>query len=53
MVAVLCGLIVLVIIVLILWKLGFFRRKLREQVDDDTDYMVSANFEKVRLNGDS
>ena len=44
------GLLVLVIIILILGKLGFFRRQ--RLVDDDTDFMVSANFEKVKLNGD-
>jgi len=44
------GLLVLVLIVLILWKLGFFRRT--RPVDDDTDFMVSANYEKVKLNAD-
>ena len=50
-VAVLCGLMVLVIIVGILWKCGFFERK--RLTEDDTDYMVLANFEKVLLNGNS
>ena len=44
------GLLVLVIIILILGKLGFFTRQ--RLVDDDTDFMVSANYEKVKLNGD-
>jgi len=44
------GLLVLVLIVLVLYKLGFFRRQ--RPLDDDTDYMVSGNFEKVHLNSD-
>lgn len=44
------GLLVLILIVLVLWRLGFFQRT--RPVDDDSDYMVSGNFEKVKLNGD-
>ena len=44
------GLLLLVFIILILWKLGFFRRN--RPLDDDTDYMVSANCEKVKLNSE-
>ena len=47
----LCGLCVLIVIVFVLWKIGFFQRK--RVNDDDADYMVSANFEKMRLNGNS
>lgn len=50
-IAALCGLFVLIVIVFVLWKLGFFQRK--RVNDDDADYMVSANFEKMRLNGNS
>ena len=50
-----CGLLVLVLIVLVLWRLGFFERRRRPDgaEDDDTDFMMSANFEKVKLNGNS
>jgi hypothetical protein len=47
------GLLVLVVICLILWRLGFFERKLPDEVEDDSDLMLSAHFEKVRLNGNS
>ena len=47
-VAAVCGLLLLVIIILILSKLGFFKRKRPE----DDDFLMSANFEKARLNGD-
>ena len=50
LVAALCGLLVLLTIVLVLYKLGFFERKRPD--DDTTDFMVSANFEKVRLSED-
>ena len=57
-VAVLAGLLLLVIISLCLWKLGFFERRRRppadsspSPLDDEDDFMVSAHFEKVRLNG--
>ncbi len=58
-VAVLAGLLLLVMISLCLWKLGFFERKRRpssasaEEDEDDADFMMSAHFEKVRLNGSS
>jgi len=48
-VAVACGVLLLVVIILILTKIGFFKRK---RPDDELDYMMSANFEKARLNGD-
>ena len=53
LVAVLAGILLLVIISLCLWKLGFFERKRPEEegLEDDADFMMSANFEKVRLNG--
>lgn len=51
LISVLAGLLVLVMISLILWKLGFFERK--RPADDDSDLMMSAHFEKVRLNGDT
>ena len=43
-----CGLLLLVLIILVLSKLGFFKRKRPE----DDDFLMSANFEKVRLNGE-
>ena len=46
-VAVGCGLLLLVIITSVLSKLGFFKRKRPE----DDDFLMSANFEKARLNG--
>ena len=56
-VSVACGLLVLIVIVLILWRLGFFERRRRPSSsgveDDDRDFMMSANFEKVKLNGNS
>ena len=56
-VSVACGLLVLIVIVLILWRLGFFERRRRPSSsgveDDDSDFMMSANFEKVKLNGNS
>ena len=51
--SVVAGLLVLVIICLILWRLGFFVRKLPDEIEDDSDLMLSAHFEKVRLNGNS
>ena len=67
LVAALCGILLLLTIVLILAKvvpseeycqthswmlqLGFFKRKRPEEADD-VDFMVSANFEKVRLSDD-
>lgn len=51
LISILAGLLVLVIISSILWKLGFFERK-RPTEDDDSDLMMSAHFEKVRLNSD-
>jgi len=50
-IAALCGLLLLLTIVLILAKLGFFKRK-RPDEAEDVDFMVSANFEKVRLSDD-
>ena len=47
-VAAVCGVLLLVIIILILSKCGFFKRKRPEE----DDFLMSANFEKVRLNGD-
>ena len=53
--AALVGLLVLVIISLILWKCGFFKRRrpLGSPEDDDSEFMMSAHFEKVRLNGNN
>ena len=51
--SVIAGILVLVVICLILWRLGFFVRKVPDDPDDDSDLMVSAHFEKVRLNGSS
>ena len=53
--SVLVGLLVLVVISMVLWRLGFFKRKRRPRDDelDDIDFMLSANFEKARLNGNS
>ena len=48
-VAAVCGILLLVIIISILSKLGFFKRKRPE----DDDFLMSANFEKARLNGDA
>jgi integrin alpha 7 len=57
LVSVLVGLLVLVVISLVLWRLGFFKRRRRPGAvsgeDDDSDFMMSAHFEKVRLNGNS
>lgn len=52
--SVLAGLLVLVIISSVLWKLGFFKRQrpLSSDSEDDSDLMMSAHFEKVRLNSD-
>ena len=47
--AAVCGLLLLVIIISVLSKLGFFKRKRPE----DDDFLMSANFEKARLNGES
>lgn len=49
-VSVLVGLLLLVIISSVLWKLGFFKRQ--RPSEDDSDLMMSAHFEKVRLNSD-
>ena len=51
----LVGVLVLVVISMVLWRLGFFKRKRRPRDDelDDIDFMLSANFEKARLNGNS
>ena len=53
-VSILAGLVVLVIISSILWKLGFFKRQrpMQAELDNDSDLMMSAHFEKVRLNSD-
>ena len=51
LISVLVGLLVLVIISSILYRLGFFKRK-RPLDEDDSDLMMSAHFEKVRLNSD-
>ena len=48
-VAAVSGILLLLVISLILKKLGFFNRK---RVEDD-DFLMSANFEKARLNGDA
>ncbi len=45
------GLLLLVVISLCLWKLGFFERKRPMEEEDDTDFMLSAHFRKVKLNG--
>ena len=46
------GLLLLVMIVLLLAKVGFFQRtRPQDEDEDDSDFMVSANFEKVKLNG--
>ena len=51
--SVLVGLLVLFIISSILHRLGFFKRKRPNVADeDDSDLMMSAHFEKVRLNSD-
>ena len=50
--SVLAGLLVLVIISSVLWKLGFFKRQRPSSEEDDSDLMMSAHFEKVRLNSD-
>ncbi|XP_059094879.1 integrin alpha-PS1-like isoform X2 [Tigriopus californicus] len=52
LISILVGLLVLVLICLILWKLGFFKRK-RPSEEDDVDFMMSAHFEKAHLNGNS
>ncbi len=51
-VSVLVGLLLLVIISSVLWKLGFFKRHRPQEEASDTDLMMSAHFEKVRLNSD-
>ena len=51
--SVIAGILVLIVICFILWRLGFFVRKLPDDLDDDADLMMSAHFEKVRLNGNS
>ena len=51
-VSILAGLLVLVIISSVLWKLGFFKRQRPVTEDNDSDLMMSAHFEKVRLNSD-
>lgn len=56
-VSILIGFLLLTIICLTLWKLGFFKRSRRGphgiyEDYDDTDFMVSAHFEKVALNRD-
>ena len=48
--AVLLGLLLLVVIALALWRCGFFERRRPTPEEDDTDFMMSAHFEKVRLN---
>ena len=50
--SVLVGLLVLFIISSILHRLGFFKRKRPNVEEDDSDLMMSAHFEKVRLNSD-
>ena len=50
--SILAGLLVLVIISSVLWKLGFFKRQRPSAEEDDSDLMMSAHFEKVRLNSD-
>ena len=52
LISILAGLLVLVIITSILHKLGFFKRKRPMDAEDDSDLMLSAHFEKVRLNSD-
>ena len=51
LVSILIGLLVLVLISLILWRCGFFERKRPDEEDDD--FMMSAHFERVQLNGGS
>ena len=48
--SILAGLLVLVIISSVLWKLGFFKRQRPSADDNDEDFMISAHFEKVPLN---
>ena len=50
LISILLGLLLLVIISLILWKFGFFKRK-RPLEEEDDDFLMSAHFEKVHLNG--
>ena len=53
-VSILAGLVVLVIISSVLWKLGFFKRQrpMAADLDNDSDLMMTGHFEKVRLNSD-
>ena len=47
------GLLLLVFIIIVLKRVGFFNRyrpTSNDSDDDDTEFMVSANFEKVHLN---
>ncbi len=45
------GVLLLVIIVMVLTKVGFFQRNRPLDEEDDSEFMVSAHFEKVHLNG--
>ena len=45
------GVLLLVIIIMVLTKVGFFQRNRPLDEEDDSEFMVSAHFEKVHLNG--
>ena len=45
------GVLLLVIIIMVLSKVGFFQRTRPLEEGEDSEFMVSAHFEKVKLNG--